>query len=302
MTRLRTSRFFAAGAAGLLGAAALVAGTTTMASADDVTSPAIPYTCQDPLGNSFTLTVTYQLDSQIASGPGVTNNVTMTAAMDPAELAVIGGFLPRDVTLYTNEPFTGDRTKTKGFGFGSLFVPGTWKFTQPNSADPTTAVGTLGEIPTSANGDYTVLAPDGLDFFITSLNVDTWCVIGSPTNVGDVTVGFAAEGTPIPGTAKAGKNAITYSGAGIADGNGGTTPGTGAVKATGKVKVAKKVKKGKKKVTKYVAKSVTSNGTLDASGNATLKLKLPKGTKKGAYKFTVTWNGTSTTVTVKVKK
>ena len=296
MKQMRTPRLIAAGVSGLLGAAALVGATTGSANAasSKITSPDVVYGCKSIAGN-FDLTTVYTFPSQLSNG-AAQNPVTVKATMDPSAADQLKPFLPLPVDLLAFEPDlgTGKPSDQGSFKFGDTPVSAHWSWTQKD-ASPTTVTGTFGEIPSTVTGDVPVTAPDNLDFQVT-LNglgaMDIWCAVeGTAPTFGTATVGSAAEGAPVSGKATVKGNVITYK-ATASDGNGGTEAGTGTVKATGKVKVAK----GKK----TVAKAVKASAKLK-NGTAKLKLKLPKGTKKGAYKFTVTWGTLKSTVTVKVK-
>jgi len=289
--QMRTPRLLAAGVSGLLGAAALVGATTGSANAAsyNVTSSEYTYNCQTLLGNGD-LKVTFMLNSPEAIG--VQNAVGAHLVVDPSLADALQGIIGSglDVELRTWDG-SASFDNLGGFGFGSNAVSGDWKWTM-KSTDPVTVDGLLASMPAAAAGDNTVTPPAALDFRVAAYNVDSGCTLADAATapaVGNVTVGNAAEGTPLSGKATVKGNVITYT-ATAADGNGGTEPGTGTVKATGKVKVAK----GKKTVSKPV--TVTSQLK---NGKATLKVKFPKGTKAGKYKFTVTWSGKKSTVTVK---
>jgi len=307
---MRTPRLLTAGVAGLLTTAALVGGTMTSASADD-TAGTVTYTCPGtPVG-----TVTSQLSvtlpdsltgAQLPAGETVPETDGVTGAITLSK-DLIDKLTSFNIS-HLSGSFAGGAPVGDASTGGPVAAPLSLTFPDTtiagSNADGSQTIpltGTLGSFAPSGTGAENIGAPANATFTVNvGADIPLKCTLDSSS----ASTAFGAAnftGTDTKSvhftSALKGKAIAVTAQTGWAD---GATPGTGAVKATGKVKVAKVVKKGKKKVTKYVAKPITVTKQLK-NGAASLPIKLPKGTKKGSYKFTVTWNGVKSTVTVKAK-
>jgi len=307
---MRTPRLLTAGVAGLLGTAALVGATTSAATADD--TPTATYTCASPLGtvtsqlqvtlpDSFTSTP-LQAGDTVPQTDGVTGAMILSKEL-LAQLSTIGHMSG----VFAGDAPVGDATTGGPVGAPlDLSFPDTQLAANNDDGSQTIPMtGDLGSFNPSGTGTEGVGFPTKAVFTVNvGAAIDVPCTLNSEsasTTLGSVEFTGTDTKSVHFDAALEGKAIAVTAQTGWAD---GATPGTGAVKATGKVKVAKttvkKTKKGKKKVTKYVAKPITVTKQLK-DGAAKLPVKLPKGTKKGNYKFTVTWNGVKSVVTVKAK-